>query len=147
MHAARRLRGRTAEGRRREPPCRCPVEPRQACWCEFRAAPEVPARHEIGYERTPVTALRTNLVYPRRFISTIQARAIRSGPQPVGRLAGKPVARHRGNHDVERVGCGPAMGHGIRQRIDDLELLSDRAGPSVRDDERQRISDVSTERE
>ena len=25
----------------------------------------------------------TNFVYPRRFISTIQARAMRSGPQPV----------------------------------------------------------------
>jgi hypothetical protein len=25
----------------------------------------------------------------------------------------------------------------IRQRIDDLQLLDDRAGPSVRDDERQ----------
>jgi hypothetical protein len=25
----------------------------------------------------------TNFVYPRRFISTVQARAMRSGPQPV----------------------------------------------------------------
>jgi hypothetical protein len=28
---------------------------------------------------------------------------------------------------------------GIGQRIDDLQLLDDRAGPAVRDDERQRI--------
>ena len=31
------------------------------------------------------------------------------------------------------------MRRGIGQRIDDLHLLDDRAGPSVRDDERQRI--------
>ena len=31
------------------------------------------------------------------------------------------------------------MRRGIGQRIDDLQLLDDRAGPSVRDDERQRI--------
>ena len=31
------------------------------------------------------------------------------------------------------------MCRGIGQRIDDLHLLDDRAGPSVRDDERQRI--------
>ena len=31
------------------------------------------------------------------------------------------------------------MRRGIRQRIDDLQLLDDRAGPAVRDDERQRV--------
>ena len=31
------------------------------------------------------------------------------------------------------------MRRGIGQRVDDLQLLDDRAGPSVRDDERQRI--------
>ena len=31
------------------------------------------------------------------------------------------------------------MGGGIGQRIDDLHLLDDRAGPAVRDDHRQRI--------
>ena len=65
---------------------------------------------------------------------------MRSGPQPV--LVGlpeKPVARHRRNHDVEGVRCARAMCRGIGQRIDDLQLLDDRAGPSVRDDERQRI--------
>src|SRR6516164_1205986 len=48
----------------------------------------------------------TNFVYPMRFISTTQARA---------------------------------MGRGIGERRKDLQLLYDRAGPSVRDDERQRI--------
>ena len=40
---------------------------------------------------------------------------------------------------MERVRCAPAVCRGIGQRIDDLHLLDDRAGPSVRDDERQRI--------
>ena len=31
------------------------------------------------------------------------------------------------------------MRRGIGQRIDDLQLLNDRAGPPVRDDERQRV--------
>jgi hypothetical protein len=31
------------------------------------------------------------------------------------------------------------MGRGIGERIDDLHLLDDRAGPTVRNDERQRI--------
>ena len=40
---------------------------------------------------------------------------------------------------MERIGCISAVCGGIGQRIDDLHLLDDRAGPSVRDDERQRI--------
>ena len=66
---------------------------------------------------------------------------MRSGFQPVSfRLAGEAVARHRRNHQIEGVlRCARAMGRGIRQWIDDLQLLDDRAGPSVRDDERQRI--------
>src|SRR5256885_12286966 len=34
---------------------------------------------------------------------------------------------------------GPAMGGWIGQRLDDLHLLDDRAGPAMRDDHRQRI--------
>ena len=87
----------------------------------------------------------TNRVYPRRFINTIHARAMRMGSQPssVG-LPGKSVARQRRNHDIESVRCAPAMCRGIRQRIDDLQLLDDRAGPSVRDDHRQRIRMLRT---
>jgi hypothetical protein len=40
---------------------------------------------------------------------------------------------------MERIGCARAMCCGIGQGIDDLHLFDDRAGPSVRDDERQRI--------
>src|SRR6266446_1273492 len=35
--------------------------------------------------------------------------------------------------------CGPAMGGWICQRLDDLHLLDDRAGPAMGDDHRQRI--------
>jgi len=34
----------------------------------------------------------------------------------------------------------------IRQRIDDLHLFDDRAGPPVRDDQRQRVLMFSNER-
>ena len=40
---------------------------------------------------------------------------------------------------MKRVRCARAMRRRIDQRIDDLQLLDDRAGPSVRDDEWQRI--------
>src|ERR1700722_4625154 len=40
---------------------------------------------------------------------------------------------------MKGVRCAAAMRRGIGQRFDDLQLLDDRAGPSVRDDERQRI--------
>src|SRR3981189_2042670 len=40
---------------------------------------------------------------------------------------------------MESVRCARAMGCGIGQRTDDLQLLDDRARPSVRDDERQRV--------
>src|SRR5215208_5384739 len=40
---------------------------------------------------------------------------------------------------MERVRCARAMSRWIGQWLDDLQLLDDRAGPSVQDDERQRI--------
>ena len=65
---------------------------------------------------------------------------MRIGSQPVvGGLAGKAVARQRRNHDVERVRRAAAVRRRIGQRIDDLQLLDDRAGPAVRDDDRQRV--------
>ena len=65
---------------------------------------------------------------------------MRSGPQAGrGRLAGETVARHRGDHHVESIRCAAAVGSRIGERLDDLELLDDRTGPPVRNDERQRI--------
>src|SRR5688572_25327025 len=40
---------------------------------------------------------------------------------------------------MESIRCARTMCRGIDKWIDDLQLLDDRAGPSVRDDERQRI--------
>ena len=40
---------------------------------------------------------------------------------------------------MERIGCAGAMRCGIGQWIDDLHLLDNRARPSMRDDERQRV--------
>ena len=54
------------------------------------------------------------------------------------------MARQRRNHDVESVRRGAAMCRRIGQRIDDLQLLDDRAGPSVRDDHRQRVRMLRT---
>ena len=60
-------------------------------------------------------------------------------PAGGGGLARKPVARQRRNHHVERVRRAPAVSGGIGERLDDLQLLDDRAWPAVRDDERQRV--------
>jgi len=40
---------------------------------------------------------------------------------------------------VERVLGASAVCRGVGQRVDDLQLLDDRAGPSVTDDDRQRV--------
>ena len=88
----------------------------------------------------------TNFLYPRRFMSTTQARAMCCGiPAGGGRLAREAVAGHRRNHQVERIRCAAAMRGGIGQRVDDLHLLDDRSGPSVRDDERQRVLVLRTD--
>src|ERR671910_43497 len=71
-------------------------------------------------------------------------RDVLRAPAGAGWLAGESVARHRRNHQMESVRCARAMCRRIGQGIDDLQLLDDRAGPSVRDDERQRILMVRT---
>jgi hypothetical protein len=40
---------------------------------------------------------------------------------------------------MEGIRSAPAMGRGVSKRIDDLQLLDDRTGPSMVDDQRQRI--------
>ena len=40
---------------------------------------------------------------------------------------------------MERVGCAGAVGGGVGQWVDDLQLLDDRARPAVVDDQRQRV--------
>ena len=65
---------------------------------------------------------------------------MRSGPQPVVvGLPENPKPGSDGNHQIESVRRARAMCRGIGKWIDDLQLLDDRAGPPVRDDERQPI--------
>jgi hypothetical protein len=65
---------------------------------------------------------------------------MRAGSQPVVvGLARKPVTRHRRNHHIESVRCLAAMRRRVDERVDDLQLLDNRARPSVRDDDRQGI--------
>ena len=54
------------------------------------------------------------------------------------RLPRESVAGHRRDHHVECVSGAAAMRRRIGESIDELELLDDRAGPSVIDDEWQR---------
>ena len=127
---ARRPRGRAAAEPRRGPRRRCRAARRRPCWCGCRAAPAAP-RTPISSvtTRAPVAALRHE---SRRSRGAASARSRRarcgSGSQPVvGRLAGEPVARHRRDHHVERVRRAPAVRRGVGQRLDDLQLLDDRA--------------------
>jgi MFS transporter, PHS family, inorganic phosphate transporter len=62
------------------------------------------------------------------------------GGIPAGRrrLGREPVPGQRGDHQVEGVRRGRAVRGGVGERADDLQLLDDRAGPAVRDDQRQR---------
>ena len=46
---------------------------------------------------------------------------------------------------MERVRCAAAVRRGIGQSIDDLQLLDDRPGPTVIDDERQRVLVLRTD--
>jgi hypothetical protein len=49
------------------------------------------------------------------------------------------MTRQRWDDQVERVRGGPAVCLRVGERLDDLQLLDDRAGPAVRDDQRQRV--------
>ena len=60
-------------------------------------------------------------------------------PAGARRLSGKAVARHRWDDDVERVFGLPAVCGWIGQRSDELDLLENRARPTVRDNHRKRI--------
>ena len=95
--------------------------------------------HLFGDERSPIAALRDKPVVAEALHQHgPRFRDARRIPAGFGRLAGKAVARHRRDHDVERVGLGAAVRRGVGERIDDLQQLDDRTGPAVRDDDRQR---------
>ena len=66
------------------------------------------------------------------------ARDARVIPAGRRRLAREPITGDRRDHDVEGVLRAAAEGRGVGERADELDLLEDRAGPAVRDDDRQR---------
>src|SRR5918994_30157 len=68
---------------------------------------------------------------------TAPAKLVWMPSNPGGACA--PVARHRRNHQMESVRCARAMCRRIGKGIDDLQLLDDRTGPPVRNEEWQRI--------
>ena len=65
---------------------------------------------------------------------------MRIGSQPVAvGLPEKPWPGSDGITTSNASAALPPCAVGIGQRLDDLELLDDRAGPAVRDDQRQRV--------
>ena len=97
-------------------------------------------RHLVGDERTPIAALGREPAVPEALHQLDPGPRHARGP-PTGRrgLAGKSVAGHRRDHDVESVRRAAAVRRGVGQRIDDLQLLDGRARPAVGYDDRQRI--------
>ena len=70
-------------------------------------------------------------------MSSAQALATRPIPAELVGLVGEAVAGQGRQHEVERVLCVPTVGSRIGE-ADDFEELDHRAGPAVRDDQRQR---------
>ena len=97
-------------------------------------------RHRAGNGGAPVAALGDVAGVPEALHQLSPGASDAVGtPAPVLRTAREAVAGHRRDHEMEGVRCACAVRRGIGERIDDLQLLDDRAGPSVRHDERQRV--------
>jgi len=97
-------------------------------------------RHGIDHRASPVTALGGELCVTEALHKDDPgSRDPGRIPAGRGRLGGKSVTRQRRNHEVERVGDIGAVGGGVRERIDDFQLLDHRSGPSMGDDERHRV--------
>src|SRR4051794_18114494 len=98
------------------------------------------ARHRARDRRAPVAALRDITRVPQTL------HQLRPGPRDAvgvptgpGRSAGEAITRQGWDDDLESVRSAAAMRSWICERTDNLQLLDDRAGPAVRDDQRQRI--------
>jgi hypothetical protein len=72
----------------------------------------------------------------QHYPSTCDADGIPAGRR---RFSRKPVARQRGDDDIKSVLGAPIISRRIGEWANELQLLDDRAGPSVRDDDRQCI--------
>ena len=69
----------------------------------------------------------------------------RHRPAAVDDGGGEAEARHRGNHDVERVLGPAAVGDRVGQRLDHVEEVQDRARVGVREQQRPRVRDLGTD--
>ena len=58
-------------------------------------------------------------------------------PTRTGSRAGEPTARPGGDHDIEGVRRVTAVGGGIGERTDDVQILQDRHWPAVSQDQRE----------
>ena len=122
--ASRRPRGSVAPARRRTPACRCRAESRLHALA--RRCPATAAVHHVRHVGKDAQQFRrrlhahqfgddgplnrelcaTNFVYPRRFISPVEAHGMWAGSHPVVLgLPEKTITGHRRNYHMERVGC------------------------------------------
>ena len=96
--------------------------------------------HRLRDSRTPIAALRHKPGVSEALHQHYPGACGAGGVPPGGRrLGGEPVARQGRDHQMERVRCARALRRGIGKRLDDLQLLDDRARPPVCDDQRQRV--------
>jgi hypothetical protein len=97
-------------------------------------------RHRVGDGGADVTALGdvAGVAEPVHHLRP-RSRGADWVPADLGRLIGEAVAGQRRQHQVERVVSAAAVRGRVGERADDLEHLEDRAGPAVRDDQRQRV--------
>ena len=96
--------------------------------------------HSLRDCRTPIAALRHEPGISQAFHQHDPGACDTGGiPPGGGRLAGEPVARQRGNHQMESGRRARAMCRGIGEWLDNLQLLDDRARPPVCDDQWQRV--------
>ena len=96
-------------------------------------------RHGVRDLSTYVAALR-DVSRVSQALHQLDPGARHAGVIPAGRgrLAREPITGDRRDYDVEGVLRAASEGRGVGERADELDLLEDRTGPSVRDDDRQR---------
>ena len=129
--------GRLAQGER-------PPDFRRDAQEQVHVDAQQPLRRQVRQclrdPRAPVAALRHVLRVAQALHQRVpRARDAVGVPADVLRLARKPVAGHRRDNEMERVRGVAAVRGRVGKRLDDLQLLDDRAGPAVRDDQRQRV--------
>ena len=109
---------------------------------------DVDADHAVGVAAADLGRDHRAGVVAVRAVALVAEPAHQLGPcagdarRAPARLAGRPGeadAGERRDHEVERVGGVGAVGAGIGQRADHVEVLDDRHRPAVRRDQRQGI--------